>query len=125
MSSFATMNSLQAARTGGLAGTRRAALQPAPQPVQNQQQPLQPGQAPWGQEAGTPVTNGPINRAPSGGGAGMMGTAAQGINGMVAARQGTGVNPGVQQPPLQGPAPIQFDPNDPRNAALAGYMSGG
>lgn len=35
-----------------------------------------------------------------------------------------GVRAIAAAPPLQGPPPAQFDPNDPANAALAGYMNG-
>ena len=72
-------------------------------------------------------------------GAGMMGSAPQQRQGPGASMAGyggvaspgafaprtSGVNPGVvQQRPLEAPPPVQFDPRDPRNAALAGYMNG-
>lgn len=35
-----------------------------------------------------------------------------------------GSKAGMQGPQFQAPSAPQFDPNDPRNAALAGYMNG-
>lgn len=124
--SFSTMNGIRAARTAGAA---------RPQTQQNMG-----GQIPM--PAGMPpsLTPRPATPLP---GTGMMGTHAAAFQGMqappaangfaqekvnhaayMAPRPDTGVRPGVQGPQLQGPAPTQFDPNDPENAALAGYMNG-
>lgn len=58
-------------------------------------------------------------------GVGMMGSLQRQPNYAQTTTAQTGVQPGQQMPsavPQQ--APLQFDPNDPRNAALAGYMNG-
>lgn len=103
--SFSSINGINASRMGGLGGTRRPPLQPQQQAMP--QAPTMPqgtgmmGSQPYAQPAR----------------AGLAGTMATG-GGM------TGVQPGHAGRPLQGPAPLQFDPNDPENAALAGYMNG-
>ncbi len=128
--SFSSFNAVRAA--GGMQGTTRAARptaeawQPAgatrvpsdvPLPVPGGIQPLSP-------QAAIRSPYGPQN---AGGGSGMMasrshGGAAQYIN--QGQTLGGGVMPGAPAPQLQGPAPVKFDPNDPNNAALAGYMNG-
>ena len=125
--SFSTMNGLQAARTGGLSGTRRAPIQAQQQPLQN---PVDPG-----------AVYDPTNRGGTGQMGqftspertrfqrnGLMGTPSmvgQGM-GMPAAMPRTGVAAPAPPTPSAVPqqAPVQFDPRDPRNAALAGYMNG-
>jgi hypothetical protein len=108
--SFSTMNGINAARTGGLEGTRRLPLAG--------QQPL-PGTPLPQPQAGTYAQ--PQNPRQ-----GLMGTApALAGSGMYASAQPqTGIQPGRPPAPYQASPGPQFDPNDPRNAALAGYMNG-
>ncbi len=123
--SFSTMNGINAA-SGGLSGTRRA---PIRQPVT------------WSPEgpAGSHGPTMPTSAAPPAADthlytrAGLAGTQMAGGDtsnssyGMSPYRDIVpgGVKPGREwRTPLAGPEPIQFDPNDPNNAALAGYMNG-
>lgn len=129
--SFATMNGITQTRQavgGGMQGTNRTPTHPAQvsgaagpyamPPAQS----MGPGAAAYAQGHAAP-------------GAGMMGSQGNPIGGnqmqnnqarmqWTAATPGSGVAPGVQgpnlPPPPQGPA---YDPNDPNNAALAGYMA--
>lgn len=108
--SFSTLNGINAARQvtgGGLAGTRRAPIA-APQP-----------------QAWAPPVHSINPQAQVSGG--MMGTAQQHIQGMqpMGPQQGVQVGQRGQQAQLGAPPPpLNFDPNDPANAALAGYMNG-
>lgn len=108
MSDFATMNGVNRTRAaigGGLGGSQR---RPVVGMMGSQQSPY--GQA-MGQQNGAQMET---SAAPA------LGA----YRPMNPANQGTRI---PQQPtpsavPQQ--APVSFDPNDPRNAALAGYMNG-
>ncbi len=122
MSGFSTMNGVNAA-AGGLSGTRRAALQPpAPKP------PLTGGFYPSPDAYGMGHASTPLyTRAGLAGTQMAAGDTSNSSYGMSPYRDIVpgGVKPGREwRTPLAGPEPIQFDPNDPNNAALAGYMNG-
>ena len=111
------MNSVNQTRTAmsGMQGTQRA-----PQPnYQTTPQYGGPQQTIGGMPAAQPVPGQPtVNPSAR---VGMMGTR-MGQAGQYANQQG--VVSGLPGPQLPGPqAPTPFDPNDPRNAALAGYTA--
>lgn len=104
MSNFSTMNGInqtRAATGGGLGGS-------APRRVHAGMMGSIPG-APLAPHGGF------AQAAPQGGRAQYM---PQSPN------AGVRMPPPVQQSAVPQQAPPQFDPNDPRNAALAGYMNG-
>lgn len=130
--SYSTMNGLNMARTGGLGGTRRMPLpsRPATHPVDPGAQ-YTPPPSPMGAVGPSrPVTySSPVNPAASAyssnARAGIGGTMAPIVNGMNmgVAKRPTGPAPNAVDAAGGNPAP-QFDPNDPNNAALVGYMNG-
>ena len=128
--SFASMNGITQARAavgGGMQGTNRTPTHPAQVTGASGPYARPPPQAGPGAAAFAQTHT----AAP----AGMMGSQGHPIGGSqlqnnqarmqwTAATDGSGVAPGVQGPNL--PPPPQgapFDPNDPNNAALAGYMA--
>ena len=128
MNRFATMNNVNAARaqSGGMQGTTSHARSPVA-PVAQPNPYTQPGQqgstvssasdpGPGQAYAGASATAMP--------GMGMMGTHPNADLRYEGATDGSGVQPGARAPQVpQGAPPPGFDPNDPNNAALAGYMA--
>ncbi len=121
--SFSSINAIRA--SGGLGGTTRQApatfagpqLAPQPQPMG----PVRNGSSytigAGMQNTGRALPGNEINRLTMGGGIGPQSSSAANAN-------GHGVIAGVAQPSAVGPEQqMQFDPNDPNNAALAGYMA--
>ncbi len=143
--SFASMNGINAAK--GMSGTTRqttAAFTPTTQPLSAPPQGMTPPPQPVQNYMG--AVTGKINpTAPTSGGtqglsvignpyAGSSYTKGNGMRGgndkvglsVAAGPNPNGVVAGIAGPSAVGPMPTgpQFDPNDPRNAALAGYMAG-
>lgn len=109
-------------------GTTGSAAPPMQGPLPMGQT-AQMGQAPVGQPQQHPLmTAGPVQQtqyaqAPGNGGMGgsKWGAQVADSNGVVA---GQGQANAVDQARMGQPQPAPFDPRDPRNAALAGYMNG-
>jgi hypothetical protein len=142
--SFTTMNGVNAA--GGMMGTTRAPLrlgrvQPAPVPQQPQFGQAVPGGAarslgrvPGGMQgsmsrdpiAASTIRNG-VGGHPVGGSVNAAMAGGMGADGVAGGRSQRpndgGVVTGAVGQALGQPRAPAFDPNDPRNAALAGYMA--
>lgn len=132
------MNGIRASRVGGMMGTNRLAPRPpqqSPNASPNYGNPYADQPMGAGSQGSTPST-----AADGPGVAGMMGSRAvpynQGFNrpqqfnqqnmGYEGATVGSGVAPGLRGPAVPQAAPTpDFDPNDPNNAALVGYMNRG
>jgi hypothetical protein len=134
--SFSSMNGIRGARVaGGMLGTNRLARP-------------QPQQSPTDQNYGNPYANQPMGAGSQGSTpstaadspvGGMMGSApirpfagarvpaaVQNYEGYQGPTEGSGVAPGMRGPAVpQAAPPPAFDPNDPNNAALVGYMNRG
>lgn len=120
MNRFSTMNGVTAARaqSGGMQGTTPTPVHPSPQQPMGRQAPGV--YAGGGQSA---VSYAPSYQLAPGGG-GMMGTMPHADLSFQGQTEGSGVQPGQRGPNVpQAAPPPAFDPNDPNNAALAGYMA--
>ena len=126
MNRFATMNTINAAKaqSGGMQGTSRT-LAPQP-PAMASANPMQnvgnnPYARPVAPTAGQAHAGEAVAAMP---GMGMMGTHPNADLRYEGATDGSGVQPGARAPQVpQGAPPPGIDPNDPNNAALAGYMA--